>query len=883
MFNALPARFRPCGKAEFVDITAQYGERVRTQHIARVLLLSTIVFVLTGCQVFSPVGEFFSQRYTNTASYFNTYYNAQKMFGDAENEVLADIETGRQKSAKGQTVSYTISSTARQKFTASIEKNSKLLTYYPTSKFVDDALIMIGKAYFYLGDDVKAERKFLELISQYPNSNLIPETKLWLGKSLLRQKKTAEGVQQLEQLYSQAKDDGKDDVAGSAALALGAYYFEQEDYQNALKYYTQSLESLGDGVENARTQFQIGQCYNRLGDYAAAQAAFHKVQRFKPDYNTTFQAALYESRMLTQQKKFEPALSLLFDKLDDGKYVDYAGTAHREVGNIYAAQGNVVEAVAQYRFVDTAYAHTDDAARSMFALASLYENVLLRYDSARVYYDKARTEYSASEITPAAALRAESFTKYFSLKHDLGFYDTLITDIKRPGWRKKDSLTMAREDSIHRVDSTTTAQKIRKFSAAIPSERRDTSARMADSSSAAAAQHDTSSDRLHPRLMHAGPSQLSAYSDSVARVDSTVRQMKALEERQKLDSLSRTIIRTKFELAGLLYLEMNRTDSALVYFTDVVKATTDSLLAARSYFTMAAIYQTGDSVSRSTVDSLYRKIIVIAPNSSYAQEARKNLGMAVQVEDKDSSEVRYLNAEQMLDDGKPDRAIPIFRSVTDAFPKSIYAPKALFTVGWIYENTLLNNDSAAAAYQQLATSYPYSSYATSIKPKLAEIGVARHEAEVKAQAEKEEKDRIEKAAKAKADSTAEQQKLLEKLNSGTHSIPDSASVRPAQDSSKAGVHGDSLKTPMPRLDPKKNAVPNNSVMPPKQDTTNVTLPNNPAGLPNRDTVNVTVPKNPPMLPNQDTTKPAVPRDSVLIRPQRDQTKSALQDSLQRMR
>jgi len=48
---------------------------------------------------------------------------------------------------------------------------------------------MIGKAYYYMNDDVRAVRKFLELETQFPNSELIPESQVWLGKSLLRQKK----------------------------------------------------------------------------------------------------------------------------------------------------------------------------------------------------------------------------------------------------------------------------------------------------------------------------------------------------------------------------------------------------------------------------------------------------------------------------------------------------------------------------------------------------------------------------------------------------------------------------------------------------------------------------------------------------------------------
>jgi cellulose synthase operon protein C len=805
---------------ESIDITAQYGERVRTQHIARVILLSTIVFVLTGCKAFSPVGDFISQRYTNTASYFNTYYNAQKMFSDAENEVLAGIEAGREKNAKGQTVAVTVSSTARQKFTASIEKNSKLLSYYPTSKFVDDALLMIGKAYYYLDEDQKAQRKFLELIAQFPDSKLIPETKLWYGKSLLRQKQTADGIQQLSMLYTQAINDGDDDIAGNAALALGTYYYEQADYQNALKYYTSSLEVLGDGVENARTQFQIGMCYSSMGDYRAAEDAFRRVGNFKPDYSTTFRASLYESRMLTKQKKFEPALDLLYAKLDDAKYRDYASTAHREIGNTYAAENNITEAVVQYRYVDTAYAHSDDAARSMFALATLYDRVLMQFDSARVYYDKARVEFTASEITPAAAAKSESFGKYFSLRRDLANYDTLIRDISTPGWRKIDPRIKMREDSIHRADSAAVALKGEKLRGRLQLRNpRDTSAAKNPAPEAplqTIAPGDTGSTRL--RLSREAAQLTPEERDSIRLADSTALAMKQLAERQKVDSLSRQVIKTKFELGGLLYLELNRPDSALVYFSQVVHETTDSLLAARTYYTMADLYATADSTSRQTVDSLYRKTIEIAPNSSYAQEARKNLGLAVKEVAADSSEAVYQNAEGLVLDGRAVDAIPMLQSVAAGYPKSPYAPKALYTIGWIYENSIVDNDSAEAAYQRLVKSYPVSPYATAVQPKLAEAAAAHREAEQKAKLEKAEAERKakeEQAAKEKAE--AEKRKALEKPNAGAAADTSAGAQQPALP--KAASPADTLQKAVPQDTSNQGTPRDSSSVQPKKDTT----------------------------------------------------------------
>ena len=122
-----------------------------------ILLVFAVIF--PSCAVFNPASDYMKQRYTNAIAYFNTYYNAQRAFQDAEEEAIAAKKDFLDKQTKNKI--FSIPQTARTKFTASIEKNSKLLSYYPTSKWVDASLLMIGKAYYYTDDDLKAERKYL--------------------------------------------------------------------------------------------------------------------------------------------------------------------------------------------------------------------------------------------------------------------------------------------------------------------------------------------------------------------------------------------------------------------------------------------------------------------------------------------------------------------------------------------------------------------------------------------------------------------------------------------------------------------------------------------------------------------------------------------------
>jgi hypothetical protein len=63
-------------------------------------------------------------------------------------------------------------------------------------------------------------------------------------------------------------------------------------------------------------------------------------------------------------------------------------------------------------------------------------------------------------------------------------------------------------------------------------------------------------------------------------------------------------------------------------------------------------------------------------------------------------------------------AINSFYNVYTSYPSSSFAPKALYSCGWILENELVQLDSATTYYDSLIVHYPASEYVRVIAPKL---------------------------------------------------------------------------------------------------------------------------------------------------------------------
>lgn len=701
------------------------------------IFLALSAAVSSGCFIYNPTAEFVSQRYTNAVAYFNTFYNAQRAFDEAEDELF---KARKEYNDKGTTERpFTVPPSARTKFTTSIEKNSKLLSYYPTSKWVDDALLMIGKAYFYIEDYVKAERKFLELMAKFPESEFINEANLLLGLSYLQQKKFDQGVKLLHDLISSTQEVDEE-IAGKACFELGKYYFGLRNYEQAQKYYIQSLLLLNDDTQKAQTQFQIALCYDNLKLYSNAEVEYAKVGDFETEYNLLFRAELARIKTIVQQQRYNEALEALSLMLKDTKNAEFYASVHFEIANTLFKHGRLDEAMEKYQYIDTAYAKTDEAARSYFSLAKIYEDTLKNYDSARVYYNKAKSEFSASKITAEAAMKAEIFNKYDNLKKDLARFDSLLLS----------AMNLAIDDTPLRTSLSDS---------------------IGDQDSAVAITDDT------PQRKATKPGKkLEAKNDSLSTVDSSkikARIAKELAKKQLIDSLQRSLARTKFEIGGLFFLELQIADSAMYWLLDVARNYPESELTPRVLFTIAEIYRTLRPNSNAERDSIYHIIITKFSASAYAQEARRNLGLPVVTPEPDSAFLLYTKAEELLDANNINGAINIYQEIAEKYSASPLSPKALYATGWLLENHLVNNDSAVAVYKKLISKYPTSTFASAVRVKVTEynneLKRLEEEAKKKQLEEQKQNEQQEKVKKEKEQTGLKQE--LQQVKKDSVSLP----------------------------------------------------------------------------------------------------------------
>lgn len=638
---------------------------IRVVILAITLLLS---LNLSGCSVFSTIGGWISSRYDDTIAYFNAYYNAKRLFDEAEAEVLA-ARTASKGKAAGASITPA-SSTARQKFASVIDKCSNILSFYPKSGIVDDALFLIGKSYFYQDDFLKAERKFKELLVQNPGGSLAMDGQLWLLKTLQKLNRFDEANQVGQDLATAALAAGRPKIAGEAYSLLGDVAAAQNNTDVAIERYSKSVGATNDGVMKAAAQMKIGELYFNIPDYEKAAAAFLEVDKFSPDDYSLYYSQLQASICYRDLKRFDDALRILRNLDNDYRFLDNRAQIRFELGSTLAESGKLNESVDMLQAVDTTYARTETGARAALELGKLFQHRLGEYVAARTAFSHAAAGGTA-EVIKEAARKVSAFDNYFRLQHEYFTTDSLLSVISRDSILNKQEET----ESVQKKDSTRIVL--------------DTSQAHGRSDSLKALQDTALSSR-------------SLDTSASAKAKAVPIPKRAV----LLDSLGSIY----FQLGDLFYAELNVPDSAFYWLRQGLKSRLDSVKAPRALYDLADIAHTGGDSTYGDSNDLYRQILDKYPTSKYAEEARIALGFKPVIKKEDPAMFTFAVAESLMYAGEYSHALDSLGSIVQRYPDSPVTPKSIYTMAWIYENQLSLPDSALAKYRTLASKFVATKY-----------------------------------------------------------------------------------------------------------------------------------------------------------------------------
>ncbi len=646
------------------------------------VVLASLLFA--GCK--PP--EFVSSRYDNFTAYYNTFYNAREVF-DKGYKTLTQAKTPIDR-VRYLPIYERTAGTGSRDFDSAVLKSADLLRNHPDSKWVDDALLLIGKSYFYQENFVGSTQKFKEVIEL--NTSLVDEATFWHARSLI----TSGALDEAEKgiLFALAKEDVNTKWSSQYSLLLAELKVKLSAWKEASDYLSSSIGQVKDKRIAARAQYLLGQVLEQQGRYEEAVKAYEDVDDLTPEYELHYAAGYSAVRVAGKHLNADDALAKLRKMERDDK--NFSNLAELELlkakiwqyigrdtesfdiydqllydpnalGNAVKLKGQIHYALGElYRDIDKdfvmAAAHFDTAS------ASLETSTTARSRIRSSSYSATQIQYAPEAIIDANQLKV-SFSRFSRVFKEIARYDSLLWLGEMP-----------------EAEFEAKVLEIRKLRAAELAEQRrvlDERQKLQSFQSGTVTFDPRSTAGLAPGkivpglndtegvvdgfLFHKSPVRIQEgratfentwgrralapnWRRSAAFSSSSASQAEDIQEELEgvdavpegelptvstaevpRDSTSQATMRTsransRYELGNTLFLAMTLPDSAAVWYRIVIEEDSEQPVAQRALYALAEVQRALSDDE--SAERLYREILDKYPDSDFSDDVRDRLGLA---------------------------------------------------------------------------------------------------------------------------------------------------------------------------------------------------------------------------------------------------------------
>ena len=643
-----------------------------------ICILGLLLFA--GCSSNSFLGS----RFNNFSAYYNKYYNAKRS--------LAEGVRGFEEKLDQQPIDQDIflslfgrsdqASTQRKPFEDAITKSSDILRKHPNSKWVDDAIMIIGKAWFFTLNFVGAEEKFNDILEL--DSPLRDEANFWLARTLIASGAYEDASTHLQAILS--SEDLNRRWEPRYRLALAELYVQSENWEAASIELEAGLSEIRDKDLAARAQFLEGQVLEQLQRFADAVVAYERVQRHRPSYELSYAAQFSAVRLLADYLDAEEAMIRLRRMERDDKNYDHRAQLAYLRGRVLIALGQYDDALAEYDelLYDPTAGGAQVRGQVHYALGTYYRDIVVDYPYAAAHFDTAsksirtpargqqtgRATTIALNPSPSAITDSEDqastfggFSKvldrivlmdsllYLGTLDDSSFAEVVLELRERRAEELKkmeEEMRRQRSESAFRGNAPDVGARGQNgFVNAVEAgsegeagflyhkdEMRMTQARqdfiliwgdrpLAPNWRRIAAIEAALAEAGEEGLENNLPQFTLSDSDMLPAVDVSA----VPRTQEKFDQMLTDRANARYELANVLFLSINRPDSASVWYRMVIEEDSGEEVVQRAYYALAEVQQAlGDTLA---ANRLYELIISNHQESDLTDQAYIRLGRSV--------------------------------------------------------------------------------------------------------------------------------------------------------------------------------------------------------------------------------------------------------------
>ncbi|TVQ65907.1 MAG: hypothetical protein EA363_13410, partial [Balneolaceae bacterium] len=222
-------------------------------------------------------------------AYFNTYYNAKTSYErGVELQEQQEITINPERPIR---VHPTPRRAGLSEFEHAAQKSGDVIRFHPRSRWVDNAIMMIGKSYFYQQRYFSADQKFVELLANTSDPALRQEAIFWRGRAALELENYMEGINYIQSRLFSTEFEWDRRLEADVRMIIAQLLVARGEYEEAVEYIAEALPNIRSRRLEMRAWFLNGQLLESLERYDEAYEAYRRAtHQSNPNYDLIYYA-----------------------------------------------------------------------------------------------------------------------------------------------------------------------------------------------------------------------------------------------------------------------------------------------------------------------------------------------------------------------------------------------------------------------------------------------------------------------------------------------------------------------------------------------------------------------------------------------------------------
>jgi TolA-binding protein len=336
-----------------------------------------------------------------SCAYFNTLYNARKIYNQAEKN---RIERGESRALNDQ-------------YNKVVEKCSKLIRDYPDSKWVDDAVFLMGKALVRSGDYDKGLKKFRELMDNFPDSDYVPKSYYWLAYTHAQKEEYNKALQYVKDfLESYKQHEYRDRI-----LMLGGDINSQrEDSEEAMEFYGMVAEETSSDEVLEKARLNSADLYFENEQWELAAVAYEKVLRKGLSEDKRRRILTAMGKCYSRIGKCQKSMDIFEDLLEETASIKEQPELLMGKAEAFICSDSLMRAIEVYERVTDKFPNSKYSAEAFYRVGLIYHEELDSLSRAQEAFSKVSKEFANSEYAAISLQRSNSLKRLIDLEESAG-------------------------------------------------------------------------------------------------------------------------------------------------------------------------------------------------------------------------------------------------------------------------------------------------------------------------------------------------------------------------------------------------------------------------------------------------------------------------------